>query len=139
MAASLAQRVDPWLTLNARVGNIYTGSVFLALIDYLRQLADEGAERKLSLFSYGSGCGASLMVGRVADGAASWAQTVDPTPRLDARSELSIEAYEDVTRACEDADRNGADLADPARWGLESGLFYTGTVDHRRQYGRIGG
>lgn len=134
---SLSERVDPWLSLNARVGNIYTGSVFLALIDYLRQVADDGAERQLSLFSYGSGCGASLMFGRVADGAASFASALDPSDRLDARALLDIPAYEDLTQACEDADRNGADLANPSRWGLASGLYYTGTVDHRRRYERI--
>lgn len=133
---SHAQRVQPWLGLNERVGNIYTGSVFLALIDYLRQLTDSEAARPISLFSYGSGCGASLLLGHVVPGAEAWSGMVDPTPVLDERKALSIEAYEAHVRACEEADENEAKLADPARWE-RTGLVYTGTKDHRRQYVRV--
>lgn len=135
--ASHAERVQPWLSLNERVGNIYTGSVFLALLDYLRQLEPEREGRPISLFSYGSGCGASLQLARTVPGAAAWAEKLDPTAALDARRELSVEAYEALCDACEESDLNGSELADPARWGVSNALCYTGTVDHRRQYARV--
>src|SRR5262245_9563791 len=37
IADSFEVLVSPWLSLNAVVGNIYTGSLFLALMDYLRR------------------------------------------------------------------------------------------------------
>src|SRR5690606_10852042 len=50
---SYEKRVAPWLTLNAIVGNIYTGSMFLCLIDLLRQTSSQTL-KQISLFSYGS-------------------------------------------------------------------------------------
>lgn len=137
ITASQAERVQPWLSLNERVGNIYTGSVFLALLDYLRRLDPEREGRAFSLFSYGSGCGAALQLARTVPGAASFAAQLDPTPDLDARKELTVEAYEALCEACERADENGTELADPARWEVGGTLCYTGTVDHRRQYTRV--
>ncbi|MED5370241.1 MAG: hydroxymethylglutaryl-CoA synthase [Myxococcota bacterium] len=135
---SYGAKVSPFLSLNERVGNIYTGSVFLAMIDFLRQLGPEHAGQRLSLFSYGSGSGAALMFAEVVQGAGDWSATLDPTAELDARRALSIADYEALCAASEEADLNNSEMADPARWGLGSGLFYTGTVDHQRRYARIG-
>jgi hydroxymethylglutaryl-CoA synthase len=132
--ASFAQRVSPWLSLNADVGNIYTGSLFLALIDLLRQ-GDEALEgRELSLFSYGSGCGATYCIAEVAKGANAWRSQLDPAEHLARRRRLSIDDYETLTHETEHAD--SAESLDPARYGLEGGLYYTGTVDHQRRYER---
>lgn len=136
IARSLAARVQPWLTLNERVGNIYTGSVFLALIDYLRRVEAEREGRPVSLFSYGSGCGAAFAVAHVSEGASLHRSAVDPEAALQARRRLDVEAYEALCHASEEADLNGSDIADPARWGLGEGLFYVGTRDHQRQYVR---
>lgn len=131
---SFNQRVAPWLSLNADVGNIYTGSLFLALIDLLRQ-GDAALEgREISLFSYGSGCGATYCIAEVAAGADAWKSQLDPVKHLAGRRCLSIEEYEQLTHETEDADR--AESLDPTRYGLEGGLYYTGTVDHQRRYER---
>ncbi|MEM9386530.1 MAG: hydroxymethylglutaryl-CoA synthase [Pseudomonadota bacterium] len=132
--ASYKQRVEPWLSLNAVVGNIYTGSLFLSLIDYLRQADAEREGNTVSLFSYGSGCGAALSVANVTDGAARYAEAIDPSTHLASRRRLSIEDYERLCVASEEADQNGTAIADPARWGLDGGLYYVGTVDHQRRY-----
>lgn len=131
---SFAQRVSPWLSLNAQVGNIYTGSLFLALIDLLRQ-SDESLEgRELSLFSYGSGCGATYCIAEVATGASAWCAQLDPSEHLAGRRRLSIDDYERLTLETEDADR--AESLDPDRYGLPGGLYYIGTVNHQRRYER---
>ncbi len=133
-AESYDARVAPWLTLNAQVGNIYTGSLFLALIDFLRRI-DTGSEgSEASLFAYGSGCGACFLVGRVSDGAAAWASNLDPAAHLDRRHRLSVDAYEQMTVAAESADANDAPALDPEQWQLGDGLFYLGTRDHKRVY-----
>lgn len=122
----------PWLGLNAEIGNIYTGSLFLALIDLLRQAAESLAGREVSLFSYGSGCGATFCIGRIAEDAARWRDALDPAEQLAGRRRLSIAEYEALIGETEQADR--AERLDPARYGLDGGLYYVGTRDHCRQY-----
>ncbi|MEM7054489.1 MAG: hydroxymethylglutaryl-CoA synthase [Pseudomonadota bacterium] len=127
-----AQRVQPWLSLNAKIGNIYTGSLFLSLIDLLRQQADALLGQDISLFSYGSGCGATYCIASVAESAAQWMKAIDPAEHLHTRRKLTIEDYERLIRLNESAD--SAERLDPTDYGHEHGLFYIGTHDHRRQY-----
>lgn len=129
------RRVQPWLSLNAEIGNIYTGSLFLALIDLLRQQADTLAGQSISLFSYGSGCGASYCVGTIAESAAQWMAALDPAEHLNTRRQLAIADYERLIRLNESAD--SVERLDPAEHGHEQGLFYVGTRNHRRQYVEI--
>ena len=124
----------PWLGLNAEIGNIYTGSLFLALIDLLRQAAETLTGRDISLFSYGSGCGATYCIGRIAEGAAEWREALDPAEQLAARRRLEIDEYEALITASETADT--AESLEPSRYGLDGGLYYVGTREHRRQYVR---
>ena len=134
--ASYQRLVEPWLSLSAVVGNIYTGSMFLCLIDYLRRASSDREGRPVSLFSYGSGCGAAFSVARVSEGAARFKAAVDPAEHLASRRRLSIETYEEVCAAADAADHNQSSEADPARWGLTGDLHYVGTVDHQRRYVR---
>jgi len=124
----------PLLGLNAEIGNIYTGSLFLALIDLLRQAAATLSGCDVSLFSYGSGCGATYSIGRIEDTAAAWRKALDPADALAARRRLTIPEYEDLVAQSERADT--ADRLDPARYGLNGGLYYLGTREHVRQYVR---
>jgi len=124
--------VAPWLSLNADVGNIYTGSLFLSLIDLLRQAADTLSGREISLFSYGSGCGATYCIGQIVDGADQWRAALDPSEHLSARRRLTIEQYEALIRQSEDSDQ--LEHLDPEHFDLPGGLYYVGTRDHRRQY-----
>ncbi len=132
---SYARRCAPWLTLNAEIGNIYTGSLFLSLIDLLRKAGGQLAGERISLFSYGSGCGATYCLATIAAQAGEWQGRIDPAAALEARRRLSIEEYENMVRAGEQADRQ-QNLA-PADFGLSGGLYYTGTRDDRRHYERI--
>jgi len=124
----------PWLGLNAEIGNIYTGSLFLALIDLLRQAGETLAGRDVSLFSYGSGCGATYCIGRIEQGAGAWREALDPADHLADRRRLDIDEYETLLTETEDADT--AERLDPARYGLNGGIYYTGTREHCRQYVR---
>jgi len=129
-----SRMVAPWLTLNAEIGNIYTGSLFLSLIDLLRQAGASMAGESISLFSYGSGCGATFCLGRIADQAGEWSTKLDPSAQLQQRRRLGIKEYEHLITASETADTEA--MLDPAEYGLQSGLFYTGTRDHIRHYQR---
>lgn len=135
IAESYKKRVAPWLTLNAQIGNIYTGSIFLALMDFLRRVQPASEGRNTSFFAYGSGCGASYSAGQVAAGAAEHARKLDPQQQLAARRRLSVAEYEAMMQAEEHADDNDGEPLDPARFGLDGNLFYLGTRDHQRRYG----
>ncbi|MGI9611750.1 MAG: hydroxymethylglutaryl-CoA synthase family protein [Acidimicrobiales bacterium] len=131
--ASYETRVAPWLSLNREIGNVYTGSVYLALLDLLRQgqVPDGGT---VSLFSYGSGCTASLRVGQLVDGYHRYADRLDPADQLAARVRLTIEEYEELM-----SEPGSQGLADwqthPEAWGLPASRFtYLGTKSHVRQY-----
>ncbi len=134
LTESYQRLCEPWLTLNAEVGNIYTGSLFLSLIDLLRQGAEEMAGKTISLFSYGSGCGATYCLGEVNSAAADWIAALDPTASLGRRRKLSIAEYESLVVAGEQADRT--ETLHPADFGLSGGLYYTGTRNDRRHYER---
>ncbi|MDH3587913.1 MAG: hydroxymethylglutaryl-CoA synthase [Gammaproteobacteria bacterium] len=131
--ASYERQVAPWLELNSIVGNIYTGSLFLCLMDYLRKAHPAGGQR-LSMFSYGSGCGAAFGTGVVVANAARYADHIDPATHLAQRRRLDIDRYEQLITASETADHNEAPYPDPADWDLGQGLYYVGTRDHIRQY-----
>ena len=134
--ASYQRLVAPWLSLNAQVGNIYTGSLYLALMDLIRQSQASWADRRVSLFSYGSGCGATYMLGQIAPSAHQWAGHCDPQADLDQRRRLSVGEYEAMIAAFERAER--AEQLDPSDWGVLEGLAYVGTQDHQRQYRWLG-
>ena len=135
LMASYDQRVAPWLTLNATIGNIYTGSIFLALIDFLRRVDASKEGKNTSFFAYGSGCGASYSAGQVAHNAAAYGHLVDPAEQLAERRQLTVAQYEELMREEEHADENDAVLLDPMRWQLSGDLFYLGTHNHQRRYG----
>ncbi len=124
----------PWLKLNAEIGNIYTGSLFLSLIDLLRQAGKQLAGRDISLFSYGSGCGATYCLGQIGTEVGAWQTVIDPSESLASRRRLSIPEYEALVRAAEKADRT--ERLNPADFGLSGGLYYTGTRNDRRHYER---
>ncbi len=132
---SYGELTAPWLSVNAQVGNIYTGSLFLSMIDFISQENRDLENRDISIFSYGSGCGASFMLAKVVDGAMDYAQALNPRAELDRRQKLTIEEYEKIVALAEDIDMNDGLAPDPARWNLKGDIFYLGTHNHSRQYG----
>lgn len=132
LSESYNRLTAPYLTLNAQVGNIYTGSLFLSLIDWLRQRSAAIPGHTASLFSYGSGCGATWFMGQVAEQAAQYCDLIDPQPALNARQRLDIQTYEEWLAHHENL--RSEDPLVPTDFGLGSGLFYLGTQSHKRIY-----
>lgn len=129
---SFQAKVAPWLTLNADVGNIYTGSLYLSLIDLLRQCQPSQAGKPISLFSYGSGCGATYAIATIGEQAARWSGALDPSQMLASRRKLNVEEYEKMIQAYEDS--APASKLNPSDFGIDSGLCFVGTEHHQRRY-----
>jgi hydroxymethylglutaryl-CoA synthase len=113
-------QVAPSLTLNARVGNIYTGSLYLALASLLSAQAQELAGARIGMFSYGSGCTSEFFSGVVAPNADE--QTANLVEILTQRERISIGEYERIMQLSEPLPRRGSEFQ------------FTGVVEQRRQY-----
>jgi hydroxymethylglutaryl-CoA synthase len=134
---SFKRRVMPWLSLNAVVGNIYTGSLFLAVLDYLRKREDDAKGKPISLFSYGSGCAASFSIAYPTSGFGALRKAIDPEIDLNKRSKLSIEEYESIMTFSAEHEQKQSVKLNPARWGLRDDFLFLGTRNHVRHYSCI--
>jgi hydroxymethylglutaryl-CoA synthase len=124
--ASFKRQVDPTLPLCARVGNIYTGSLYLGLAGLLHAQAAELAGSRIGLFSYGSGCTSEFFSGVVGKAAAARIAAAKLGDLLEAREKISVAEYERIMAAPPTAPLEDAPVGD--------GFRFLGVKDHRRQY-----
>lgn len=132
--ADFGERVGSYLRLNSQVGNIYTGSLFLSLLNFLSVVeAPKDEPKVMSLFGYGSGCGAEFMSAKVISDCRDW---VDTAAILEQREKITVGRYEEILAAGQKADLSGdsADVCRPDLWQVDGGFLYLGTQDHKRQY-----
>ncbi len=69
---SFRQKVEPSLWAARDVGNIYTGSLWLALAALLESDPGRVAGRRIALYSYGSGSCSEVMTGTTGDDPLAW-------------------------------------------------------------------
>ena len=103
--ASFEREVAPSLALPSLVGNVYTGSLYLALASLLHLEAGQLEGQRIGLFSYGSGCTAEFFSGRVAAGAAQLVHALDLAGPLAGRRRLTVAEYERIREADSGVDR----------------------------------
>ena len=120
---SFAEQVEPSLRVPSQVGNIYTGSLYLALLSLLYHQAEELAGQRIGLFSYGSGCAAEFFAGRVLPTAAEQIARAGVDDTLAHRQRLSIPVYEELRRNDVNVDQRPAEFPSAA----ESGAAFTMT------------
>jgi len=133
---SYAEKTGPWLSLNAIVGNIYTGSVFLSLIDLLRRSSSTEI-KQISMFSYGSGCAASMNIAYPTLGFERFRDKINPEPELAARKKLDISEYENIMKISDSIGIDGTEELNAEQWGLTGDFLYLGNKNHIRQYSGI--
>lgn len=97
--ARFAREVAPSLAFSAEIGNIYTGSLYMAIASLLHAEASVLEGARVGLFSYGSGCGAEFFAARVSAGAGAFAKQLALDEPLRDRVRLSFEEYEAIRRA----------------------------------------
>jgi hydroxymethylglutaryl-CoA synthase len=69
---AIARMVAPGLAASRVVGNIYSGSLYLALASLLESEGARCAGRRVGLFSYGSGCCAEFFAGTIGEDEGAW-------------------------------------------------------------------
>jgi len=121
--ASFDTEVAPSLGLCSRVGNIYTGSLYLALAGLLDAQAAALAGARIGLFSYGSGCTSEFFSGTVSPDAASALAGARIADVLAARERITVAEYEQI-------------MGMTAPIGGMRGFSFVGVEDFQRRYER---
>lgn len=87
------KRLAPSLVYCQQVGNVYSGSLFVALVGVVEH-GDSAAPRRIGLFSYGSGCCSEFYSGVSDAGSRRAVASMRTGANLSARYELSMDEYE---------------------------------------------
>jgi polyketide biosynthesis 3-hydroxy-3-methylglutaryl-CoA synthase-like enzyme PksG len=95
--ADFQRRVLPGLTYCQRLGNIMSGTIFLALAGTIDQTYSATPQR-IGCFSYGSGCCSEFYSGVVTPAGRERLQRCAIAKRLDERYQLSMDEYEAILR-----------------------------------------
>ena len=129
----LQKHFDQSILYSQKVGNIYTGSLFLGLLSLLENTDSLKAGDKIALYSYGSGAVAELFSGELVEGYEAYLDK-DRLNKLDQRTALSVADYEKVFFEEVDLDEtNSAQFA-----GYENQDFaLVEIVDHQRRYSKV--
>nr|BFE59930.1 hydroxymethylglutaryl-CoA synthase [Dactylosporangium thailandense] len=90
--ADFRRRVEPSLAYPRTVGNLCSGSVYLALASLIEH-TPLGSPARVGLYSYGSGCSSEFFSGTVDAGSRAALAPMRIGARLAARCELSFEEY----------------------------------------------
>ncbi len=117
-------------TYNKRVGNIYTGSLYLSLLSLLENGSVEAGSR-IGLFSYGSGAVGEFFSGILEPDYQEVLLRDQHHQLLDARKEVSVEEYEEIFSQTLPEDGSTVSLPieeDPAP------ICLAGIKEHERQY-----
>ncbi|HLR66729.1 hydroxymethylglutaryl-CoA synthase [Virgibacillus alimentarius] len=113
------------------IGNIYTGSLYLALLSLLEQKEDLAAGSRIGLFSYGSGAVGEFFTGILQPNYRNYLNTRQHTELFSARTEVSVSEYEQIFAETLPKDGTSIELdtdQDPAK------ICLAGMKDHMRQY-----
>ncbi|HEX5035635.1 MAG TPA: hydroxymethylglutaryl-CoA synthase [bacterium] len=82
------------LKLSERIGGVYSGGVYLALLSLMATNDRIAPGKKVGVFAYGSGSCAEFFSATVGDGAKKAVANGDPLAELNDRLEIGIEPYE---------------------------------------------
>ncbi|MCR1917029.1 hydroxymethylglutaryl-CoA synthase [Lactobacillus taiwanensis] len=116
--------------LNANVGNIYTGSLYLSLLSLLEN-GDLKAGDLTGLFSYGSGAMAEFYSANVVEGYEKQIDKAGDEALLAKRKKLSVDEYERIFSEALEDPKNDVKLVSDE----DSGKYYfAGIKDDIRQY-----
>lgn len=127
---SFSTLVAPSLRVPARVGNVYTGSLYLALLGLVAEEGDRLADANVSLFSYGSGSCAELFTGTVVPGARAHVRDVPEV--LEKRTRLDVATYE---RIFAERDLREKRQASPTESERSRAPRFMGSHEGKRIYG----
>ena len=129
----LKENFEKSILYSQKVGNIYTGSLFLGLLSLLENSDNLKAGDKIALFSYGSGAVAEIFSASLVPG---YEKQLSQTrlEELDQRQALSVEEYEHIFFAEAELDAEG----NASFSGYEDQSFALAEIaEHQRKYIKV--
>ena len=129
----LKENFEKSILYSQKVGNIYTGSLFLGLLSLLENTDNLKAGDKIALFSYGSGAVAEIFSASLVPG---YEKQLSQTrlEELDQRQALSVEEYEHIFFAEAELDAEG----NASFSGYEDQSFALAEIaEHQRKYIKV--
>ena len=129
----LKENFEKSILYSQKVGNIYTGSLFLGLLSLLENSDNLKAGDKIALFSYGSGAEAEIFSVSLVPG---YEKQLSRTrlEELDQRQALSVEEYEHIFFAEAKLDAEG----NASFSGYEDQSFALAEIaEHQRKYIKV--
>lgn len=129
----LQYNFDQSILYSQRVGNIYTGSLFLGLLSLLENDPQLKAGDRIALFSYGSGAVSEIFSANLVPG---FEQLLDHKrmDKLDQRTVLSVADYERLFYEEVDLDPSGNQVFEPA---THQTFALTEIKEHQRTYQKV--
>ena len=129
----LQYNFDQSILYSQRVGNIYTGSLFLGLLSLLENDPQLKAGDRIALFSYGSGAVSEIFSANLVPG---FEQLLDHKrmEKLDQRMVLSVADYERLFYEEVDLDPSGNQVFEPA---THQTFALTEIKEHQRTYQKV--
>ena len=129
----LQYNFDQSILYSQRVGNIYTGSLFLGLLSLLDNQPQLKAGDRIALFSYGSGAVSEIFSANLVPG---FEQLLDHKrmEKLDQRTVLSVADYERLFYEEVDLDPSGNQVFEPA---THQTFALTEIKEHQRTYQKV--
>jgi hydroxymethylglutaryl-CoA synthase len=94
---SYEKKILPSLEVSRQIGNIYTGSMYLAFCSMLEGEARKGkdlTDNRVGFGSYGSGCSSIVFSGIIPDSYRDVVEKLSPSQQIMSRRELSMIEYE---------------------------------------------
>ncbi|BAO06600.1 hydroxymethylglutaryl-CoA synthase [Enterococcus mundtii QU 25] len=92
----LMARYEEGITYSRRIGNLYTGSLYLGLISLLENSQALKSGARIGLFSYGSGAVSEFFTGYLEEGYQNFLSKEDNQAMLDNREALTVDQYEKI-------------------------------------------
>ena len=127
----LLARFNESILYSQRVGNIYTGSLFLGLLSLLENNTTLEAGNKIALYSYGRSAVAEVFSMTLVDGYREQLRN-NRFDDFDSRTRISIDEYEKMffrdTTVDEEGNLDISDIQDESRFVLEK------IENHKRVY-----
>jgi hydroxymethylglutaryl-CoA synthase len=117
------------LDLPGQIGNVYTGSLYLAFASLMNAEAGTLEGQRVTFFSYGSGCTAEFFAGTIVPGAGAFTKTLEIDAPLKARRRYTFAEYEAIRKADNDVDRRPVEAGN-----YRNGVAFTGVDKEIRQY-----
>ncbi len=128
--AELDKRIEKGLIYNRIIGNVYTASLYLGLISMLENTEKDLSEKRIALFSYGSGCVAEFFSGVMVKNYKTNIPLSTHRKLLTDRQELSYQEYADFYHFSLPRDGSALDLK-----RYSNGRFrLQGINNHMRSY-----